>query len=209
MSISVILWVWLVTRLESSFVLWSSVINVLNVVFFLSRYSEDFTCRTLSCPESSLEADHIMESGRADRFCGTAGSGADLGVFGMMSSIILTAQLIINIINSSNNNNNNNNDRNNNNNNNNLNDNSMVMVMAMNMNTNAGRRRREAPRTRESDSDACIQRLMCTDIQRLPMIQQKYYEILYEELTLNKSGEVPLVPNICDLSLKESCFGII
>ena len=67
---------------------------------------------------------------RADRFCGSKGGGAEIGVFGMLSSSILTMQLIINIINSSNGNNNNNNDRNNNNNNNNLNDNSMVMIMA-------------------------------------------------------------------------------
>ena len=78
-----------------------------------------------------------METGRADRFCGSGGSnGADIGVFGMMSSIILTVQLLINIINSSNNNINNNNNNNNDNNNNNLNDNSMVTVMAMNMNMN-------------------------------------------------------------------------
>ena len=77
-------------------------------------------------------------SGRGDSFCGSAGNGADIGVFGMMSSVILSVQLIINIINSSNNNNNNNNN-NNDNNNNNLNDNSMVMVMAMNMNNNGGR----------------------------------------------------------------------
>ena len=42
-----------------------------------------------------------METGRNDRFCGSNG-GADIGVFGMMSSVILTVQLIINIINASN-----------------------------------------------------------------------------------------------------------
>ena len=106
-----------------------------------------------------------MSTERADRFCGSEGSGADIGVFGMMSSIILTAQLIINIINSSNNNNNNNNDRNNNNNNNNdrnnnnnnnnLNDNSMVMVNTMNMNMNqAGGRQFK---TADVDhNDACV-----------------------------------------------------
>ena len=43
-----------------------------------------------------------METGRNDRFCGSNG-GADIGVFGMMSSVILTVQLIINIINARNN----------------------------------------------------------------------------------------------------------
>ena len=38
---------------------------------------------------------------RADNFCGSNG-GADIGVFGMMSSVILTVQLIINIINAGN-----------------------------------------------------------------------------------------------------------
>ena len=78
-----------------------------------------------------FQGGHSQEEavGRADRFCGSQG-GAEIGIFGMLSSSILTMQLIINIINSSNDNNNNNNDRNNNNNNNNLNDNSMVMIMA-------------------------------------------------------------------------------
>ena len=71
-----------------------------------------------------------MAEARADRFCGGQGGGAEIGIFGMLSSTILTMQLIINIINSSNANNNNNNDNNNDNNNNNLNDNSMVMIMA-------------------------------------------------------------------------------
>ena len=72
----------------------------------------------------------------------------------MMSSILLSAQLVINIINTSNDNNNNNNDNNNNNNNNNLNDNSMVMTSVMNTNMNTvlpaiGRRRlREMFRSR-------------------------------------------------------------
>ena len=76
----------------------------------------------------------MAEEGRADRFCGGQG-GAEIGIFGMLSSSILTMQLIINIINSGNSNNNNNNDRNNNNNNNNLNDNSMVMITTMNTNS--------------------------------------------------------------------------
>ena len=98
-----------------------------------------------------------MSSGRADRFCGSEGSGADIGVFGMMSSVILTAQLVINIINSSNNNNNNNNDRNNNNNNNNLNDNSMVMVNTINMNMNqAGGRQFSAASEEHFDNDDCV-----------------------------------------------------
>jgi len=61
---------------------------------------------------------------------------AEIGVFGMISSILLSAQLLINIINTSNDNNDNNN----------LNDNSMVMTAVMNTNTNTvlpavGRRR--------------------------------------------------------------------
>ena len=97
------------------------------------------------------------EIGRADRFCGSAGNGADIGVFGMMSSILLTAQLIINIINSSNNNNNNNNDRNNNNNNNNLNDNSMVTVMPiMNVNMNMAMGRQFKKKEIKKTKSDCI-----------------------------------------------------
>ena len=106
------------------------------------------------------------ETGRADRFCGSAGNGADIGVFGMMSSIILTAQLIINIINSSNNNNNNNNDRNNNNNNNNLNDNSMVMVSMMNVNMNMAVGRQFKQNEIQKTESTCIPMLEFKNLRR-------------------------------------------
>jgi len=116
-----------------------------------------------------------FETGRADRFCGSEGSGADIGIFGMMSSIILTAQLIINVINSSNNNNNNNNDRNNNNNNNNLNDNSMVMVMAMNMNMNQAGGRKFQKNERHEDQietniAACRKRLGLDKVNKIESV---------------------------------------
>ncbi|XP_042875764.1 bromodomain-containing protein DDB_G0270170-like [Penaeus japonicus] len=74
--------------------------------------------------------------GRSSK-CASPGSGVN--VLAVMSSIILTVELIINIVINSNNNNNNNNDNNNNNNNNNRNENTN-MVMTENMNENmAGR----------------------------------------------------------------------
>ena len=67
---------------------------------------------------------------------------AAISVFGLLSSVLLSMQLIMNIINSNNNNNNNNNNDNNDNNNNNMNDNSMVMTMVTNTNMNSGRKKR-------------------------------------------------------------------
>ena len=70
---------------------------------------------------------------------------AAMSVFGILSSVILGVQMIMNIVISSNNNNNNNNNDNNNNNNNNMNDNSMIMTMVTNTNMNSKRRRRGSP----------------------------------------------------------------
>ncbi|XP_047499476.1 GATA zinc finger domain-containing protein 8-like [Penaeus chinensis] len=76
-----------------------------------------------------------------------------------MSSIILTVELIINIVVNSNNNNNNNNDNNNNNNNNNRNEN-MNMVMTENMNDNMAGRGIDVQNASELD------RVSSTDVPR-------------------------------------------
>ncbi|CAL4100004.1 unnamed protein product, partial [Meganyctiphanes norvegica] len=68
--------------------------------------------------------------------CGSPGDGVN--IMAMMSSTILTVQLIINIVNNINSNNNNNNDNNNNNNdnNNNFNENTLDATNQMNTNMN-------------------------------------------------------------------------
>ena len=118
---------------------------------------------------------------------------AAISVFGMLSSVILGVQLIMNIIISSNNNNNNNNNDNNNNNNNNLNDNSMIMTMVTNTNMNSKRKRKRSLRTiRKTDEDfikttetdiktlkTCAYHLIC-DMKETKKNRQKHYHTKFK-----------------------------
>ena len=107
--------------------------------------------------------------------------------------MILTAQLLINIINSSNNNNNNNDNNNNSNNNNNLNDNSMVTITTQNMNsrkrrgagmwTVEGERKAEMVRaTTLARLGRCGRRLECQDQARLNPLERQYRNFLATEI---------------------------
>ncbi|XP_042875913.1 probable serine/threonine-protein kinase DDB_G0267686 [Penaeus japonicus] len=72
-----------------------------------------------------------------------ASTGGGVNVFALMSSVVMTVQLMINVVNNvnSNNNNNNDNNNNNNNNNNNLNMNTVMATMQTNSNSNSAGRR--------------------------------------------------------------------
>ena len=132
--------------------------------------------------------------------------------------MVLTAQLLINIINSSNNNNNNNDNNNNSNNNNNLNDNSMVTITTQNMNSRkrraAGMRRVEGERKVVRASTRarlgwCGRRLECEDQARLNPLERQYRNFLATEIR-RQTAEVEErvranLDNICSASVVVVC----
>jgi len=151
----------------------------------------------------------MAESSRGQHFGCSGGTGAEIGVFGMLSSILLGIQLTISISSTSNDNNNNNNNDNNNNNNNNLNDNSMVMTMVTNTNMNmvlpAVGRNIKDHLSRNDQAISKILYLLCS-----LRSEESYHNIFLERLkqfmVLDLLEEVPvaIIDTLINLSKKNA-----